>query len=334
MKGLDTANFNAVNNKGDTPLLIAAMKAKDISTFNYLVSHGAKLKYETKDGTNVMLKAALHGNLVGIRFALGRGIDINCTNIYGNTPLLLAVINYSNLTLFEELLKLGASLTCKSLKGHTILHHSVRGSNCSASAVKYALSKGFQIGEKDADGKTALTIALERGDSLQDKTNIIPLLQSRMKKEAKFCEWCVERKALVEFKPCGHRYSCEKCSKLICKCKSCNVTIVSKIDIITNSELVTEDTNNNSEYEVAMNAVLEELSLLSIQKEAMVEQWKKVKSALVQSVEDLKLCPICMDTPKTIAFNCGHVVCEPCGRMATLCQFCRLPVTSRLKLYQ
>ncbi|XP_044467418.1 E3 ubiquitin-protein ligase RGLG4 [Mangifera indica] len=44
-------------------------------------------------------------------------------------------------------------------------------------------------------------------------------------------------------------------------------------------------------------------------------------------------CPICLTSPKDLAFNCGHMTCSDCGSRVTNCPICRQRITNRLRLY-
>ncbi|CAI7733539.1 unnamed protein product [Closterium sp. NIES-54] len=44
-------------------------------------------------------------------------------------------------------------------------------------------------------------------------------------------------------------------------------------------------------------------------------------------------CPVCLMYPKNTAFQCGHQICEECGKQMKNCPICRAPVTMRIKLY-
>ncbi|CAI9115699.1 OLC1v1016676C1 [Oldenlandia corymbosa var. corymbosa] len=46
-----------------------------------------------------------------------------------------------------------------------------------------------------------------------------------------------------------------------------------------------------------------------------------------------QVCPICLTNGKNMAFGCGHMTCRECGSKLSNCPICRLPITSRLRLY-
>ncbi|XP_021908890.1 E3 ubiquitin-protein ligase RGLG2-like isoform X3 [Carica papaya] len=51
------------------------------------------------------------------------------------------------------------------------------------------------------------------------------------------------------------------------------------------------------------------------------------------SASDNHVCPICLTSPKDMAFGCGHQTCCDCGQDLQLCPICRSPIGTRIKLY-
>eukprot|EP01018_Ginkgo_biloba_P009065 Gb_21536 [translate_table: standard] len=46
-----------------------------------------------------------------------------------------------------------------------------------------------------------------------------------------------------------------------------------------------------------------------------------------------QVCPICLTSPRDLAFGCGHMTCRVCGQSLSNCPLCRAPITTRVKLY-
>ncbi|XP_010260804.1 PREDICTED: E3 ubiquitin-protein ligase RGLG2-like [Nelumbo nucifera] len=49
--------------------------------------------------------------------------------------------------------------------------------------------------------------------------------------------------------------------------------------------------------------------------------------------ERTRVCPICWNNEKNMAFGCGHMTCTECGPKVVNCPICRTRITSRLRLY-
>ncbi|VFQ75081.1 unnamed protein product [Cuscuta campestris] len=44
-------------------------------------------------------------------------------------------------------------------------------------------------------------------------------------------------------------------------------------------------------------------------------------------------CPVCFESRKDMAFNCGHTICKDCGERVDNCPICRQLITDRIRLY-
>ncbi|XP_028776531.1 E3 ubiquitin-protein ligase RGLG5 isoform X2 [Neltuma alba] len=51
------------------------------------------------------------------------------------------------------------------------------------------------------------------------------------------------------------------------------------------------------------------------------------------SLYDNKVCPICLTSPKDMAFGCGHQTCCECGEDLELCPICRSTIQTRIRLF-
>ena len=57
---------------------------------------------------------------------------------------------------------------------------------------------------------------------------------------------------------------------------------------------------------------------------------------LQQQLADIKeeaVCPVCLDSEKNMAFQCGHRTCQTCGDRMSECPICRKTVKTRILLY-
>lgn len=63
-----------------------------------------------------------------------------------------------------------------------------------------------------------------------------------------------------------------------------------------------------------------------------------IQKAVSEKKDQATRCPVCMDRPKMLAFQCGHRVCTTCGdaeaqRPLTQCPECRATIMQRLPLF-
>mmetsp|Transcript_21749 Transcript_21749/g.32854 ORF Transcript_21749/g.32854 Transcript_21749/m.32854 type:complete len:167 (+) Transcript_21749:110-610(+) len=70
---------------------------------------------------NDLLTAAKNGNLNQVRRLLRGGVDVNCVNSYGSTPLIMASIA-GNLEIAEVLIEAGADVNQPQYQDWTALH--------------------------------------------------------------------------------------------------------------------------------------------------------------------------------------------------------------------
>ena len=80
----------------------------EIPTFNELESQ--------------LFKAIRDGNLQVVQALIQKGVNLDCKNDYGQTPLHHAVL-YEKVTIVELLLEKGANLDSKNKNGIMPLHH-------------------------------------------------------------------------------------------------------------------------------------------------------------------------------------------------------------------
>jgi hypothetical protein len=45
------------------------------------------------------------------------------------------------------------------------------------------------------------------------------------------------------------------------------------------------------------------------------------------------LCSICVEIPKQVVFDCGHMVCIKCSQNLIFCPFCRNKIDKKIRMY-
>ena len=97
------------NHAGETPLMMAALKA-ETDAANALVAHGAAVQ---KDGWSPLHYAATGGSAAIIQLLLSKGAALEARSPNGSTPLMMAA-RYGNEEAVDALLAAGASRTAKN----------------------------------------------------------------------------------------------------------------------------------------------------------------------------------------------------------------------------
>jgi ankyrin repeat protein len=108
---------------------------------------------------------------------IGAGADVNQTNRSGQTPLMLAADSYvpNAAHTIELLLDKGADINARTPpKNLTALMVAAKSGNIDA--VRTLLARGAAVGETDADGQTAMQLALTLG-SEDRRSAIVSLLK-------------------------------------------------------------------------------------------------------------------------------------------------------------
>jgi uncharacterized protein len=97
------------NHAGETPLMMAALKA-EVDAANALVAHGAAVQ---KEGWSPLHYAATGGSAAIVRLLLSRGAALEARSPNGSTPLMMAA-RYGNEEAVDALLAAGADRTARN----------------------------------------------------------------------------------------------------------------------------------------------------------------------------------------------------------------------------
>jgi uncharacterized protein len=97
------------NHAGETPLMMAALKA-EVDAANALVAHGAAVQ---KEGWSPLHYAATGGSAAIVRLLLSKGAMLEARSPNGTTPLMMAA-RYGNEEAVDALLAAGADRTAKN----------------------------------------------------------------------------------------------------------------------------------------------------------------------------------------------------------------------------
>ncbi len=105
-KGID---LDVRNHAGETPLMMAALKA-EADAAAALVAHGAAVR---KDGWSPLHYAATGGSATIVKLLLSKGAPIEARSPNGSTPLMMAA-RYGNEEAVDALLAAGADRTARN----------------------------------------------------------------------------------------------------------------------------------------------------------------------------------------------------------------------------
>ena len=103
------ADVDIRNRAGETPLMMAALKA-EVDAVDALLAHGAAVQ---KDGWSPLHYAATGGSAAIVKLLLARGAVLEARSPNGSTPLMMAA-RYGNEEAVDALLAAGADRTAKN----------------------------------------------------------------------------------------------------------------------------------------------------------------------------------------------------------------------------
>ncbi len=67
---------------------------------------------------------------------------------------------------------------------------------------------------------------------------------------------------------------------------------------------------------------------------AEVTKLTQLVEHMEQSLEDYKVCPLCMEHDQEFVLNCGHQLCPSCSDSLHSCPFCRTSISFRTKVFR
>ncbi|XP_067951562.1 uncharacterized protein [Watersipora subatra] len=310
-------DFSLKNKRGFNALHHAALKGNLFAVEKTLFRAPKMVDVPKDDGFSSLHIASLNGHCSVVQALLKQGhADINLKNRRQQTPLMLACTQ-ANQTIVKILVKSGASVMIEDEEGHTALHHVLlrlhidgvalfNSSVADQAAVSDMLQEATQesaaiakfLAENNADalrvnfeGQTPLDLVSDYG------------IKTELKKYITFlpCIVCEEEDASVIFLPCKDRCACYDCCKKMKTCVKCRTPIKKKL--LNGAEL----TRDSPPYQA-----VKELNIV------------------LQEMEGIQLCEICMDRKRNIVFiPCGHTACDECAQSLKICHNCRKPIKLR-----
>ena len=161
-KGADT---KAADFRGTTALIEAA-RVNDIDELRALLNYPVDLNAGDFGGFTALMWAAGHSNLAAVKLLLDKGADVNAVHTR-EIPVKNGVIALSRVTalmvaprsspeVMEALLKAGADVNARDVRGMTPLMFAVASDAPDPSIVKLFLDRGADLTVKGKDGETAL----------------------------------------------------------------------------------------------------------------------------------------------------------------------------------
>ena len=146
-----------------------AIKSSDIGKIEQLINRGANVNARNERGQTPLHIAAIVGREDVANLLLLNRADIDACDHLGWTPLHAAAANSQWAAKVAELLiSKGADIYARTTEGITTLHEAARGGN--KKILDLLIEKGVDVNATDKHGKTPLHWAVEFGEYNQEET--------------------------------------------------------------------------------------------------------------------------------------------------------------------
>ena len=152
------ADPNACDTNGVT-ILMDAIRGQNCEVIKMLLAYGANPNVQEVNGRNAYHEAAISGNLQVIALIRKSGGNPLSRDKHGNTPF--SIVMNRDLNTIKEVL--GDSLTITDTDGNSPVHIVVK-SKGNRELLKFLIENNYPIDTRNADGWTALNLAIERND--------------------------------------------------------------------------------------------------------------------------------------------------------------------------
>ncbi len=160
LNGASKEDLELRNAYGRTPLCAVARDGGDAETIKVLISLGADVNAEDRNGNTPIMLAAWRPYKDVVTVLLDAGAELNINTPEGEELLAYAADNGIE-NLFEEMVRRNASLEIMNEDGGTLLHSASGGG--SIKIVGSMISSGFDVNGKDKYGWYPIHIAAEQG---------------------------------------------------------------------------------------------------------------------------------------------------------------------------
>lgn len=147
---------------GQTALHIASIYGHE-SIVNYLLVNNAVTSVQDSSGATPLHEAVRYGNLDIAKLLLSAGADVNAKDNLGKTPIMLILPKDKINETYELLIKYRADLKQKDMYGDTVLHTAAM-MRIDTGLMAMLLSNGADINERNKEGVTPLSIAVQNED--------------------------------------------------------------------------------------------------------------------------------------------------------------------------
>ncbi|XP_022782972.1 serine/threonine-protein phosphatase 6 regulatory ankyrin repeat subunit A-like [Stylophora pistillata] len=163
------SNVQLTDIDGNTPLHFTVNLPRLLKK---IVNNGGDVNAVNVNGFTPLDRACFSENkstLDAMKLLLKAGVDIHRSDNLGNTPLHIAVSEYSLEKVFDLFIEYGGEFKASNLLGRTCLHLMSRFCFCSTNSIDKVLLHGGQVNAIDELGNTPLHLALQENNVVMTK---------------------------------------------------------------------------------------------------------------------------------------------------------------------
>jgi ankyrin repeat protein len=153
-----TEEINRKDSRGRAALTLA-VDSENLVVLKKLLASGAKLNIVDTAGDTALHHAARKGSIDVVTALLDAGADIYQANGHKESVLHLAALSGNTTAMLELLRVRGASLSARDINGISVLGVAARSGH--GAIIDWCLAQGFDINERDRNGRTPLHSASE-----------------------------------------------------------------------------------------------------------------------------------------------------------------------------
>ncbi|GAB4814588.1 hypothetical protein N2152v2_001634 [Parachlorella kessleri] len=312
-----------------TPLHLAAW-CNNAEAIPALLRAGAWLEAQDAKKQTPLHCAARWGHLAAVLALVEAGAQVDARDNLGQTSLCWAA-SYGHVRVVETLVQRGAQLEIADCNGWTPLVGAVLQGK--EGAVRALLELGATQ-SVDVKGTWAGKSLIKIAEGSRWGPRVAPLLraeQEKTKSKAALEEPMVQQLLKAKDEKIARLKDQIECLELQASALAQVATeLEDKFSLLRADAIVCRA---HSAYSLQHYLEEQEKGLAELRLRVIERHREEAAQDAREERAEATLCVVCMEKPRNLFLNCGHLVCQDCGRQLSICPTCRQRVTRRTRAY-